>query len=76
MYNVMLKYSTIVSLHVMILMCAHQEEEIKDLELQLDIRTKDLKTQEAMLFNQVYYSSYQKNRCWCYSFSVLHVVCC
>lgn len=37
-----------------------KEEEIKDLELQLDIRTKDLKTQEAMLFNQM--SDMQKRR--------------
>lgn len=61
MYNDMPKYSTNVSLHAVMLMCAHQEEEIRDLELQLDIRTKDLKTQEAMLFNQVYYSSYLKS---------------
>lgn len=42
-------------------MCVHQEEEIKELELQLDIRAKDLKTQEAMLFSQVLLS---KIRCF------------
>ncbi|XP_041920505.1 centrosomal protein of 164 kDa-like isoform X2 [Alosa sapidissima] len=37
-----------------------KEEEIKELELQLDIRAKDLKTQEAMLFSQT--SEIQKRR--------------
>lgn len=39
----------------MILMHFLQEEEIKEQELQLEIRSKDLKTQEAMLFSQVLY---------------------
>ncbi|XP_062407893.1 centrosomal protein of 164 kDa-like isoform X4 [Sardina pilchardus] len=37
-----------------------KEEEIKELELQLDIRAKDLKTQEAMLFSQT--SEIQRRR--------------
>ncbi|XP_031428836.2 centrosomal protein of 164 kDa isoform X2 [Clupea harengus] len=38
-----------------------KEEEIKEQELQLEIRSKDLKTQEAMLFSQT--SEIQKRRC-------------
>lgn len=53
MYNDIPKYRTNISFNAKTVMCVHQEEEIKELELQLDIRAKDLKTQEAMLFSQV-----------------------